>query len=110
MPTPAHLKRAHANVMHVRAQLHVPVKGTEDWKTIGESIWSYAWNVATQGHLPATKFDLHEVGVAIDPPIHRTQHQVRVGFRVWVRGTGVVLAARLFQTAPALAFHLAQTW
>ena len=43
---------------------------------MGEGIWSYAWNVATRGHPPATPFDVHEAGLAIDPPIHRSQHQV----------------------------------
>ena len=52
------------------------MRGTEDWQTIGEGIWSYAWDVAVNGHAPATPFKEYEAGLAIDPPLHRTQHQV----------------------------------
>ncbi len=58
------------------AQLAIPVRGTEDYRKIGEGIWSYAWDVAVLGHPPATPFDVHEAGLAIDPPIHQSQHQV----------------------------------
>ncbi len=45
---------------------------------VGEPIWSYAWDVATLGHAPATKFDEHTAGLAIVGPSQRAQHQVRV--------------------------------
>jgi len=68
-PGPSHVSGPHA-------QLPIPVRGTEDYRKIGEGIWSYAWDVAVLGHPPATPFDVHEAGLAIDPPIHRSQHQV----------------------------------
>ena len=43
---------------------------------VGDTIWSYAWDVAVLGHLPATKFDEHTAGLAIVGPSRRQQHQV----------------------------------
>ena len=60
------------------AQVPTPARGTEDYMKVGETIWSYAWDAATLGHAPATKFDAHTAGLAIVGPSLRKQHQARV--------------------------------